>query len=342
MTSKQHDQTTDLSLRNKESGQISHQNSEALRHYLQAATSDNTRKAYRSAIRQFEKWGGRLPTDRDMIVRYLLARAEVLNPRTLDLHLTAISQWHHTQGLRDPVHDPLVRKTMDGIRRTHGQPKRKAKALRLEHIAQMVKYLQQLLDSKKKYRDIALVLTGFFGAFRRSELVAIQVKDLVWEPEGVIIRLPRSKSDQQATGLARALPFAENPVCCPATAIKKWMETADISTGPLFRPVNRWDQVQDKHLNPGAINDLLKTLGGACQFDFVPDMSSHSFRRGLSTSASREKVDFELIKKQGGWKSDATVWEYIEEGQQLTHNASSILMEKLATLLDIDSELLQR
>ena len=69
------------------------------------------------------------------------------------------------------------------------------------------------------------------------------------------------------------------------------------------------------------------------QFDFVPDLSSHSFRRGLSTSAGREKVDFELIKKQGGWKSDATVWGYIEEGQQLTDNATTILMEKMATMI---------
>lgn len=323
----------DLPLRNAESSLTTRTESESLRHYLQAATSDNTRKAYRSAIRQFEKWGGRLPTDRDTVVRYQLARAESLNPRTLDLHLTAISQWHHHQELIDPVRDPLVRKTMEGIRRTHGQPKRKAKALRLEHIAQMLKHLQRLPDSKKRYRDIALVLTGFFGAFRRSEMVAIKANDLVWEPEGLIIRLSRSKTDQQATGLVRALPFADNRACCPATAIKRWMDTADISTGPLFRPVTRWDQVQAKQLNPGAINDLLKTLGSACQFDFVPELSSHSFRRGLSTSAGREKVDFELIKKQGGWKSDATVWEYIEEGQQLSANATVILMEKMATLM---------
>ncbi len=324
---------TGLSLRNEESGQIARQGSEALRHYLQAATSDNTRKAYRSAIRQFEKWGGRLPTDQDTVVRYLLARAESLNSRTLDLHLTAIGQWHHYQGTVDPVKDPLVRKTMEGIRRTHGQPKRKAKALRLEHIAQMVNHLRHLPDSKKKQRDIAVLLTGFFGAFRRSELVAIQVSDLVWEPEGLIIRLPRSKTDQQATGLARALPFGASS-CCPAKAVKMWLESADIVSGPLFRPVNRWDQVQAKPLNPGAINDLLKVLGDACQFDFVPDLSSHSFRRGLSTSAARERVDFELIKKQGGWKNDATVWEYIEEGQQLSNNASLVLMEKLDVLMD--------
>lgn len=325
----------DLSLRNEESSLTTDQDPETLRRYLQAATSDNTRKAYRSAVRQFEKWGGRLPTDRDSVVRYLLARADSLNSRTLDLHLTAISQWHHYQGVIDPVTDPLVRKTMEGIRRTHGRPKRKAKALRLEHIAKMVKYLTLLPESQKRHRDIALILTGFFGAFRRSELVAIQVSDLVWEPEGLLIRLPRSKTDQQATGLIRALPYGES-IYCPAKAIKMWIDAADIVAGPLFRSVNRWDQVQPRQLNPGAINELLKNLGRACQFDFVLDLSSHSFRRGLSTSAARERVDFELIKRQGGWRNDATVWEYIEEAQQLSENATLILMEKLNILVNTD------
>ena len=332
MNSKSPKKVTELSLRNENSSLVARQESESLRQYLQAATSDNTRKAYRSAIRQFEKWGGRLPSDRETVVRYLLARAESLNPRTLDLHLTAISQWHHYQGLIDPVSDPLVRKTMEGVRRTHGQPKRKAKALRLEHIAQMVNHLRQLPDTKKKLRDIALVLTGFFGAFRRSELVAIQIGDLVWEPEGLLIKLPRSKTDQQATGLVRALHFGA-PGCCPATAMRNWIESVEINEGPIFRPINRWDKVQPKALNSGAINELLKTLGNACQFDFVSDLSSHSFRRGLSTSAARERVDFELIKKQGGWKSDATVWEYIEEGQQFNNNAALVLMEKLEALV---------
>jgi site-specific recombinase XerD len=206
MSTKLTNASSKISLRNENSILTSRQESESLRHYLQVATSDNTRKAYRSAIRQFEKWGGRLPADRDTVVRYLLSRAESLNSRTLDLHLTAISQWHHHQGLTDPARDSMVRKTMDGIRRTHGQTKRKAKALRLEHIAQMVNHLRQQPDAQKKYRDIALILTGFFGAFRRSELVSIQIQDLVWEPEGLIIRLPRSKTDQQATGMVRALP----------------------------------------------------------------------------------------------------------------------------------------
>lgn len=307
-----------------------------LHHYLQAATADNTRKAYRSAIRQFEKWGGRLPASSQVIVNYCLAKASVLNPRTLDLHLTALGQWHRVQGFANPVQEAIVLKTMEGIRRIHAKPKRKAKALRLEHIAQIINYLDQLPDSLKKWRDIAIILTGFFGAFRRSELVSMTIEDMNWEPEGLLILLPKSKTDQYSQGLLRALPYAEYERVCPARAIKKWLEVSGISEGVLFRPINRWGQVNNKALNPNSINALLKSIGQNCGFDFVADLSSHSFRRGLSTSAARERIDFELIKKQGGWKSDATVWGYIEEGQQFNNNASLMLMKKLTSLINLD------
>lgn len=318
-------------LRNSESSLPLENDSALLNKYIHAATSDNTRRAYQSAIRQFEKWGGRLPTNAERIVDYLLNKASVLNVRTIELHITAISQWHHYQGIKDPTRAPLVRKTIEGIKRTHGKPKRKAKALKLEHIASMLNYLRKLPESNKKYRDIALVLIGFFGAFRRSELVNIQIEDLEWDEDGLIIQIDRSKTDQQGHGLKRAIPFGDK-YCCAATAVKDWLNHSKIDTGALFRPINRWGQIQNRQLNPSSINELLKGLGQICKFNFVPELSSHSFRRGLSTSAARERIDFELIKKQGGWKNDATVWGYIEEGQQLTENASLQLMEKLASL----------
>ena len=310
---------------------------DAARRYVHAATSDNTRKAYRSAIRQFEKWGGRLPTERDVLARYLLERAEQVNPRTLDLHLTAISQWHQTQGMVDPVRDPLIRKTMEGIRRVHGRPKQKAKPLRLEHLTLMVTHLRKQPETRKIVRDLAMLLVGFFGAFRRSELVQIQCSDLTWEPEGLIVRIPRSKTDQTSEGIFRVLPFGNEQVC-PTTALKYWLNVSGIKNGPIFRPVNRWDQIINRALNPTSINALLKKLGGACQFDFVPELSSHSLRRGMSTSAAREGVEFELIKKQGGWRSDAVVRGYIEEGQQFSSNATLILMEKMRDLMNENAD----
>lgn len=302
------------------------------RQYLSAATAENTRKTYRSAIRQFERWGGKLPTDRDTIIRYLLEHAESRNTRTLDLHLTALSQWHRFQGFADPAQDPTVRKTLNGMRRIHGKPKKKAKALRLEHIAQILEWLQDQPDSLKKVRDLALVQIGFFGAFRRSELVAIRVEDLVWDQEGLIVRLPRSKTDQQGEGMERVVPAGSGSICA-ARALKSWLARAGIKEGPVFRPINRWNQVQNRALRPAAINDFLRSLGEACGFEFASELSSHSFRRGLSTSAARENIDFELIKKQGGWKNDATVREYIDEGRRFTDNAATVLMTELERLV---------
>lgn len=82
-------------------------------------------------------------------------------------------------------------------------------------------------------------------------------------------------------------------------------------------------------MSSGSINDLLKAIGKACGFDFVPDLSGHSFRRGLAASSAREDVDFETIKKQGGWRSDATVCGYIDEGRIFTKNVAHPLISKM-------------
>jgi len=302
-------------------------------YYIAAATSDNTRKTYQSAIRQVQKWGAKLPCSDDTVIRYLMSKATTVNPRSLSLHLSAIRQWHLTQQFTDPTQSQTVRKTMEGIHRVHGKPKKKAKALRVEHIAVLLRTLYAKPKSKKKQRDIALLLIAFFGAFRRSELVAIMHTDITWEPEGVAITLPQSKTDQAAAGIVRAIPYGKRS-SCPVRALKAWVACNGDGSGAIFRSINRWDQVSSHALNPSSINDILKTLALESGFDFIPELSSHSFRRGLSTSAAREKVSFELIKKQGGWKSDSTVWEYIEEGQQFTDNAAITLMDKMDELMN--------
>jgi integrase len=303
------------------------------RQYLNSATAENTRTTYRSAIRQFERWGGKLPTDRDTVIRYLIDHAQTRNVRTLDLHLTALSQWHRYQSFADPTQDPTVRKTLNGMRRLHGKPKKKAKALRLEHIARLLGWLKEQPDSLKRTRDLALIQVGFFGAFRRSELVAIRTEDLVWDRDGVVIRLPRSKTDQQGEGIERVIPIGVGSICA-VQALKDWLTHAGITSGPVFRPINRWGQLQDRGLRPAAINDVLKSLAESCGFEFASELSSHSFRRGLSTSAARENLDFELIKKQGGWKNDATVREYIDEGRRFEDNVATALIAELERLMD--------
>ncbi len=305
---------------------------EAVRDYLHAATSDNTRRTYQSAVRQFVRWGGRLPADRDMVLRYLLERQPELNMRTLDLHITALRQWHEYQQLTDPTRDPLIQKTLEGMRRRHGQPRQKARPLSIEALSALIGWLDQQPLSLMRERNRALLLVAYFGAFRRSELVGLQYGNLEWFDDGVVVTLERSKTDQSGEGMQRALPCSDNHLC-PVTALKHWMEAIDLHTesqnGAIFRRINRWDQPGSQAMDASSINLILKKLAMQAGLEGADKFSSHSFRRGLTTSAAQAGVDFELIRKQGGWKQDATVREYIEEGRALDRNAAKELLQQV-------------
>ncbi len=296
------------------------------RAFLAAATSDNTRRTYRSAIRHFLSWGGALPADEGLMIRYLLAYASSLNSRTLALRLTALSQWHIHQGFTDPASTPTVRKTLAGIARTHGKPKKKAKALPLEDMERIVAHLVRL-DSLKARRDNALLQLGYFGGYRRSEIVSLDITYVAWEPDGIVITLPRSKTDQQGEGIVKAIPYGEGP-CCPVTALRAWLDSAGIVSGPLFRPVSKWQEVGAEALHAGSVNTILEACAKLVQLDYVPQLSSHSLRRGMATSAHRAGADFRDIKRQGGWRHDGTVQGYIEEAGRFEENAALALLRR--------------
>jgi integrase len=294
--------------------------------FLAAATSENTRRAYRSAIRHFLTWGGKLPSDEATIIRYLLAHAQTLNPRTIALRLTALSQWHVHQDFADPASRPTVRKTLVGIERMYGAPKKKAKALPVEDLELIVANLVRL-DTLKAKRDNALLQLGFFGGYRRSEIVSLEVAHLSWEAEGVVITLPRSKTDQRGEGIMKAIPFGDG-VCCPVTALRHWLTSANISSGALFRSVNQWREVGSTALHASSVNVILSHCASLANLAYTPELSSHSLRRGMATSAHRAGASFSDIKRQGGWRHDGTVQGYIEEAGQFEDNAVNSLLKR--------------
>jgi site-specific recombinase XerD len=296
------------------------------REYLHHATAVNTRRAYQAAIRQFEAAGGLLPATEQAIAQYLTGQASRLNPRTLSLHLTALSHWHRYQRLPDPTQTAQIRKLLIGIFRQHGQPKRKAKALYPEHIEKMIAHCCKKAPHLRSCRDSALIQVAYFGAFRRSELVAMRFEHLHFDSKGLLILIPRSKTDQMGEGKVKALPYGHGQIC-PVTAMKRWLEVAKINGGVIFRSINRWDKLQAERLHPDSISSIVKSLARSCQFDFVDQLSSHSLRRGFATSAASAGADFEDIKRQGGWGNDNTVREYIEEGQLFDKNAADQLMK---------------
>ena len=297
--------------------------------YIHAATSDNTRTAYRSDIQHFSQWGGLLPASAEIVIQYLQAFAPTLNPRTLRRRLTAIKNWHTYQGFTDPTNNPIVRKTITGITNVHGKPKDKAQALTLEHLQQMISYLQSNVhkNALSILRNVALLQVGFFGAFRRSELVAIKFDHINFVPEGVEIMIPRSKTDQGNEGQICAIPYGDETLC-PVTALKNWCEAADITAGFVFRNINKYGNMGDEALLGRNVSLIIKKIAKDCGLNNPQDFSGHSLRRGFATTASRKGAPFIAIMRHGRWRHEGTVLGYVEEGQRFEENAAKIVLSK--------------
>lgn len=296
--------------------------------YIHAATSNNTRKAYQSDIRHFINWGGLLPASPDIIVNYLHQHASVLNSRTLHRRLTAIKQWHLTQGFADPTSHPYIRKTLTGIKNTHGKPKDKAPAMSLDDLKKIVSTLSKsirLID----IRNNALIQLGFFGAFRRSELVAIKWEDVTFSKAGIEILIKRSKTDQSGEGQVCAIPSGNDTVCA-VRALRLWQEYSGLSEGYLFRAISKSENILLHTIKSNQVNLIIKQIARDCILENADDFSAHSLRRGFATEAAKRNAPFQSIMRQGRWRHEGTVLGYIEEGKRFNENAVTALFDTAA------------
>jgi integrase len=295
--------------------------------YIHAATSDNTRKAYQADIKHFVYWGGRLPTSGEVIMKYLHHHAGLLNPRTLARRLTAIKNWHICQGHADPTSHPAIQKTLTGIKNVHGKPKEKATPLTLETIAKMSAFLMKsnrLIDCRNR----TLLLVGFFGAFRRSELVSIKWSEITFVPEGMEVLVPRSKTDQSGEGQVCAIPASVNPLLCPVAALMQWQERSGNDIDYVFRQITAGERMLNAAIKPHQVNVIIKLIAMGCCLPDAESYSSHSMRRGFATEASRRGAPFGSIMRHGRWRHEGTVLGYIDEGKRFDQNAASIMLNQ--------------
>lgn len=292
--------------------------------YIKAASSDNTRKAYRSDIRHFENWGGRLPATIDSIINYLEFYARQLNPRTMSRRLIALQHWHTYQGFADPTAHPSIKKVMLGITRIMGKPKNKAHALTLEEIMQIACFLNQQ-SSLAAYRDNALLQMGFFAALRRSELVTIKYEHIKWEKEGIEILLPSSKTDPLHEGQVCVIPHGNDKIC-PIKTLEKWLSHSQITQGAIFRRILKDDQLGHSQLTPLSVNHILKKRAVESGLE-IKNLSSHSLRRGLATSAARAGTPLHILMRAGRWKQAQTVMEYLEISERFAENAAATVLK---------------
>jgi integrase len=214
-----------------------------------------------------------------------------------------------------------VRNTLKGIRRTLGTaPAQKAPAL-IDDIRAMVEAADAGLIG---LRDRALILLGFAGAFRRSELVGLDLADCSFGKDGLTVQLRRSKTDQEGQGRKVGIPYGSNPDTCPVRNVQDWITEAGISSGPLFRSINRHGQVQPAGLAGIDVARVVKKLARRAGLN-AASYAGHSLRAGHATAAAISGASERSIMAQTGHRSVQTVRRYIRDGSLWRENSAGKL-----------------
>ena len=279
--------------------------------YSAAAQSDATTRSYDAGIRHFQVHGGTVPATPTMVAEYLACMAGTLAVATLQHRLIAIHRAHTDQGLPSPVMDNLVKRTMQGIRRTLSVKQRRVTALVKDDLLEMMVHVDQQMPMRAA-RDKPLLLIGFAGAFRRSELVALRHEDMTQFDNGIELLLHKSKTDQEGRGRTVFIPYARGSRC-PVEILSHWLALAGIDSGPLFRPINRYDQVVgSKALTPQSVALIVKASVRMMAGDEAAKMvAGHSLRAGYCTEAALAGLQPYQIREQTGHRSDITLARYI-------------------------------
>lgn len=273
--------------------------------YVQACLSANTLRAYEADIRHFLGWGGQIPSTELEVASYLAAHAAFQKLSTLRRRLAAIAKAHSAHGHVDVTRGPLIKATLQGIKRTRGAAQVGAMPIDGDQLRFV---LSRMGDRLQDIRDRALLLLGLAGGFRRSELVGLNVEDLEQSARGARITLRKSKTDQAQVGRTLGIAITGGSDC-PVGALNAWLSAADIRSGPLFRPVDRYGNVKGTRLSGEAVSLIVKRrVPGSASAGTV---SAHSLRAGYVTAAANHGTPLWKIRRQTGHKSDDGVQRYI-------------------------------
>ena len=344
---------------------------------LEASQSAGTRRVYASDWRRFRSWCHThghhpLPAHPATVAAYLVDAADTLtdvgekaySPSTLNRWVSVIGHYHRTANLRNPCTETLVTATLSGIRRTYAtngdRPRNPRSPLLVEDIVTIVRSARHAVTGwateGHERRDSALLLMGFAGAFRRSDLVALHCGDVtVHRLDGVHVRLRRSKTDQEGAGTVRALPFTTSHHSCPPCAYVRWaqvvaasdaagrpgvirlLRTAPTFEGhvcraalprmraraPLFRAIAKNGNLSETALSGASVHAAIRRRAQSAGYDkdIVAQLGGHSLRAGFVTQAFRNGADAHAIMRQTGHTNPATVELYAREHAPLVGNA---------------------
>jgi integrase len=294
---------------------------EAVRDLIEYSVSDSTRVAYASDLKHFAEWGGVLPAAPEMVAAYVAAYAGTLSVATITRRVATLSKAHKAMVGNNPCQSALVKATLQGLRRKHGTAQKQAKALTREDLFAI---LDATGDGMKDVRDRALLLLGFAGGFRRSELVGLDVADIETVRQGVIVTLRQSKTDQDRAGRKIGIPHGRTRHC-PVAAVMDWLTRSDITEGAIFRPITRHGQLQPERLSGDAVSEVIRERLAAGGTD-PEGYSGHCLRAGFATSAAQAGASTLKIRAQTGHASDAMLSRYIRDGELFVGNAAGAVL----------------
>jgi site-specific recombinase XerD len=284
-----------------------------------------TRRAYQSDFRIFEAWcRGRdvsaLPATPETIAAFLAHDVENgTRPSTLGRRVAAIRYAHKLAGHPAPTDDKRVKATMRGIRRSLGTAPRKKAPATAERIISMALAAG---DDMKGLRDRALLLIGFAGALRRSELVALDVEDLEDSELGFKVTIRHSKTDQEGAG--QTIAIVRGSVACPVAALKSWLEAAGITTGAVFRGVRKGGAVSGR-LSAQSVAEIVKAYAERVGLD--PALyAGHSMRAGFLTSAAKRGASIFKMMDQSRHRSVETLRGYVRDAEIFKEHAGAGLL----------------
>ncbi len=292
--------------------------------YGEASTAPSTKRAYAGAWKVFLGWAADhdvdpLPAAPEIVAAFVADQAGTKKVATIEKYVAAINEVHRLLELEPPSQAPQVRLVLKGIGRTHGTAQKGKAPLLVSHLRRIVEILP---GGTIGARDRALLLVGFAGAFRRSELVGLDVEHLDFQEDGLVITVARSKTDQEGAGRLLGIPYGSNPTTCPIRALRRWLKTAEIEDGPVFRAVNRHGHVAATRLGKKAVARVVKKAVALIGLE-PSSYGGHSCRAGLVTEAAKANVGESALMSHTGHRSPTSLRGYIRHASLFVNNAAA-------------------
>ena len=308
-----------------------------VREFTQDAYATNSKRAYAQAWQRFDSWCeaegfSSLPATPETVAMFLTSLAEGGKQRitkrrkpnysiaTIRLYQSVISVRHDMARCPNPCRDILVKQAFKGVHRRVGEPQQRAKPLTVKLLEALIDHLPETLAG---IRDRALLLVGFSGAFRRSELVSLYREHLDWEDtETLKITLPRSKTDQYGEGAEIFLSKRER--LCPLHALQAWFDASGITDGPIFRSVSG-NHVGSTALTSESVQGIIQSAAKEAGFHDWERYTGHSLRAGFATEAANAKWSLKEIMEGTRHDSAEALLVYIRQTSSKEKNGSKLL-----------------